>query len=77
MSSRTRFSILVDNGNSGKVLFETSSNLSRQLSKARVSRVNIIALTHPYHGHNAGFGELVRIRGDIDGYGAHNTLNCI
>jgi len=51
--------------------------LRGQLSKLGVSWVNVIALTQPHYKHYAGFGELARIRGDIDGYGAHKTLNCM
>ena len=77
LSSRTRFSILINSGESGKVLIDTSPDLRGQLSKAGVSRINVIALTHPHYERYVGFGELARIRGDIDGYGAHKTLNCI
>ena len=77
LSSRTRFSILIDSKKSGKVLFDTSPDLRGQLSKAHVSRINVIVLTHPHYDHDAGFGELARIRGDIDSYGAHKTLNCV
>jgi len=69
--------MLIDSGKSGKILIDTSPDLRGQLSKAGVSRINVIALTHPHYEHYAGFGELARIRGDIDGYGAHKTLNCI
>jgi len=77
LSSRTRFLIPIDSKKSGKILIDTPPDLKGQLSKVGVSKANVIALTHPHNKHYAGFGELARIRGDIDGYGAHKTLNCI
>lgn len=77
MPSRTRFSILVDNGKRGKVMIDTSPDLRWQLLKAAISRFNAILWTHPHYDHYAGFGELARIQGDIDVYGIHETLDSI
>ena len=74
--SRTRFSILFENGKE-TILVDTSPDMRLQLIRAGVSSVSGVVWTHPHYDHFAGFGEFYRIQDNVEVYSIKPTLDYI
>ena len=74
---RTRFSLLVENGDD-KVLVDTSPDLRTQLLREEVDDLDAVIFTHAHYDHYAGLGNLYRaVWHDLPIYSTDDVLENI